>query len=177
MGQYFTACNLTKKQKINSYDFYNGAKITSHCYIGNKFTNQIILRLMPGGEWYGNRIAWVGDYAEETIDTNNTLLTDAIKEYEELKGINDTLNNNSNYYIYNLTKNEYVDVSKCRRNDFGLKVNPLPLLTMTKYIDSAYMNLTKAQKRLLHSWYGDQIAADFNKQNGFTEIIPDFCNI
>ena len=65
MGQYHRPCNLTTNEYLHPHDFGDGLKLLEFGESGQGTMSALILLLAPGGRWHGDRIAIVGDYAED----------------------------------------------------------------------------------------------------------------
>jgi len=145
MGQYYYPISLDKKQFILSHDCADGGdfvglKLMEHSYIGNPMVNVVEHLLMPGGEWYKSRLVWAGDYADgepdlekdENGETPN--LHCIIGDDDNNKIIGDLLLKNlgnipEEYcYVVNHSLKQFVDKRKIKKNDWGGKIHPLPLL-------------------------------------------------
>ena len=64
MGQYYKPVNLDKKKFVYSHDYGNGLKLMEHSWIDNDFVAIVENLIKKGGDWYGDRIVWAGDYAK-----------------------------------------------------------------------------------------------------------------
>ena len=159
MGQYYFPLMIgedeTGEQVLSraySHDFDSGLKLMEHSWIGNKFVNAVL------GELYcdAKRLAWIGDYATDVVDTN-TVFSDnfirgkrAFKKWYDIamRGVDDIktispdsvspydLNMENQYgFIINETKGvfldfeRYIETSKCGNGKEVWCVNPIPLLT------------------------------------------------
>lgn len=83
MGQYYGIINIDKKQHIYPHDLDNGAKIMEWSYIGNKMTNALMNLL--GGEWKGDRVYVVGDYADTCTDPSEVWVSAYKTAMQELE--------------------------------------------------------------------------------------------
>lgn len=141
MGQYYKPTNLDKMEWVYSHEikseFYNldgklvecgeGMKLMEHSYLGNKMMNVIENFLLEGGEWFGNRIVWAGDCAENEENTETTLYDLVEEKGKKVMGSTKGLPNER--YLLNLDKKEFIDLSKIKRDKEGFAIHPLPLLT------------------------------------------------
>jgi hypothetical protein len=73
MGQYYKPCSLEKMEYVYSHDYDNGLKLMEHSYIGNNFVAAVESLISKGGKWYGDRIVWAGDYADNEAPIGNGL--------------------------------------------------------------------------------------------------------
>ena len=65
MGQYYAAINFDKRQKVLPWDYVNGAKLMEFSWQGNNFMEAV--ENLLNNEWKGDRVLFVGDYAESYI--------------------------------------------------------------------------------------------------------------
>lgn len=63
MGQYYKIINVDKAQYLSPWDFDNGAKLMEWSYVRNHMV--LALLNLLAGEWAGDRVYVVGDYAED----------------------------------------------------------------------------------------------------------------
>ncbi len=139
MGQYYLAISLDAQTHLSSYDHagncgFNGLKLMEHSYIENPLTAAVENLIKEGGAWYGHRIVWGGDYADPEPNTGDEEYPDGYNLYQliENKMIvpkKDQKRNGRLRYLINLDKNEFVDLSKVRKDKYDLRIHPLPLLT------------------------------------------------
>lgn len=61
MGQYYTAVNIDKRERICSHSFGSGLKLTESSYVGNDYMEAFSWLL--AGPWKGDRVFYCGDYA------------------------------------------------------------------------------------------------------------------
>lgn len=136
MGQYYNPTNIDKKQWLRSHDYNNGLKLMEHSWIENGFVAAIEHLIKEGGAWYGDRIVWAGDYADNEKRRKNNLYTIIGTKKNKIQP--DPLErDNELIYLVNLDKNEFVDLTKVpvcdaewmKGSDFDWRVHPLPLLT------------------------------------------------
>lgn len=172
MGQYYKPMLKPKGGRVwkcfNPWDFNNGAKLMEHSYIGNAVTNYVknlILRTPM-------RLVWAGDYAddEKGKDTNLYCLFEA-KEPKDKSVPQESIE--SMRYLVNHKKKLYVDYSKVEKDEYGYRIDPMPLLCAEgngrgggDYHGSA-MNL-------IGSWARDLISVESEIPNGYTELVPSF---
>jgi hypothetical protein len=140
MGQYYSAISLDAETYLSSHDHsggdggFNGLKLMEHSYIGNPLTAAVENLIKEGGAWYGHRIVWGGDYADPEPNTGDKENPDGYNLYEliqirKIVPAKDQERNENLNYLINLDKNEFVDLSKVEKDNYGLKIHPLPLLT------------------------------------------------
>ena len=172
MGQYYKPTLKPKGGRVwkcfNPWDFNNGGKLMEHSYIGNAVTNYVknlILRTPM-------RLVWAGDYAddEKGKDRNLYCLFEA-KEPKDKSVPQESIE--SMRYLVNHKKKLYVDYSKVEKDEYGYRIDPMPLLCAEgngrgggDYQGSA-MNL-------IGSWARDLISVESEIPNGYTELVPSF---
>ena len=61
MGQYYTAVNIDKRERIYSHSFGSGLKLTESSYVGNDYMEAFSWLL--AGPWKGDKVFYCGDYA------------------------------------------------------------------------------------------------------------------
>ena len=67
MGQYYSAINVDKKEVIHPHDYRCGAKLMEFSYLGSDGTTNDFLATLSTlimGDWNGDRVYIVGDYAD-----------------------------------------------------------------------------------------------------------------
>ena len=128
MGQYYKPINLDSGQWLYSHDYGSGLKLMEHSWVGNEFVGGVMELLTEGGDWYKQRIAWVGDYHNEEGEID---YYDNVKDKNKIKPTNFlTEKEQEDSILVNHSKKQYVVMAKLPidGND-GWKINPLPLLT------------------------------------------------
>lgn len=183
MGQYYHPVSLEKKSYVSSHDFDNGLKLMEHSYIGNKFVNAVEQLIAKGGNWFGDRIVWAGDYADPELNDDGSiseknlvdLCEDRIKpQIDKIKYFR---------FLVNRTKKEFVDLSKVPvcdtyhwKDDNGkihttfYKIHPLPLLTCEG--NGRGGGDYHGESELIGAWARDVIQPQTKKPKGeFKEII------
>ncbi|MFW6246908.1 MAG: hypothetical protein ACOC22_01895 [bacterium] len=200
MGQYYKAVFYDHKVFMNAYDHtgtptndgLNGLKLMEHSYIGNPLLNAVENRLHELG---GARIVWAGEYADPEPHT-------VISESDEGNNLYDLIQGRLQYkfdtgyqkrngrlrYLINYDKKEDTDLRKCRKDNDGLIIHPLPLLTCegngegggAYHGDETYVG--RWTRDLKNFGLPPMIGIDTKKPKrrvnqdwkDFVEIIPDF---
>ena len=140
MGQYYRGAIVnriskrTKRIKVkmafDCYTHHNGAKLMEHSYVGNYYMKQYEHALAT--VFYNSPLVWVGDYADEKLDTNVYDSACNFIEKREKRGLDKnlkTLNELPNYkYAINFTKKMFVriDITETENGDYP--IHPLSLL-------------------------------------------------
>jgi len=136
MGQYYMPVSIEKEQSVYSHDYGNGLKLMEHSWIGNNFVGVVERLISKGGDWFGTRIVWGGDYADGDVDANGVETGNFYQKFGEnnIKPVFDKPKSRKLRYLVNLDKNEFVDLNKVPVTDvlykkFKYRIHPLPLLT------------------------------------------------
>ena len=139
MGQYFHGVilnshkkNYPNKEKVKAwlspYDYGNGAKLMEHSYIGNDYVSAFeALINKENGEYAGYPIIWAGDYADEEP---NTFKKEKVNVYSLCDEANKVMATQPKHYRYviNEDKNLFIDTDKIKKDEYGYRIHPLPLL-------------------------------------------------
>lgn len=172
MGQYYKPMLKPKGGRVwkcfNPWDFNNGVKLMEHSYIGNAVTNYVknlILRTPM-------RLVWAGDYAddEKGKDTNLYFLFEA-KEPKDKSVPQESIE--SMRYLVNHKKKLYVDYSKVEKDEYGYRIDPMPLLC-AEGNGRGYGDYQGSAMSLIGSWARDLISVESEIPNGYTELVPSF---
>ena len=172
MGQYYKPMLKPKGSEVwncfSPWDFDNGAKLMEHSYIGNSLTNYVKNLILHTPMC----LVWAGDYADEEKgkDTNLYCLFEATNPKDQSVPQESI---ESMCYLVNHKKKLYVDYSKVEKDEYGYRIDPMPLLCAEgngrgggDYHGSA-MNL-------IGSWARDLISVESEIPNGYTELVPSF---
>ena len=126
MGQYYKPLSMDKMEFVYSHSYGNGLKLMEHSYVGNNFVGVVERLIAKGGEWFGDRIVWAGDYADPEEGTEENL-------YSMATQINppdlDTKGKPQFRFIVNMDTKEFVDIENVPGDDDDWPIHPLPLLT------------------------------------------------
>lgn len=138
MGQYYKLMTLktrskeaknTQNEKIDkwfySHDFDNGLKLMEFSYVGNHLVNAFCSTL--AGE---AKIAVCGgDYADPDKKRQTRNLYDLAAKKTKANPVDYTDACTKTYqYIINEDTKQFVDVNKAKRDKWGYRIHPLPLL-------------------------------------------------
>lgn len=139
MGQYFKSVVLKKNYKTNSnnqtivslcaWDFFVGAKLVEHSYVGNNFMKAAMQLLAI---YKAHPFVWCGDYADERFtdkdgnkrnayEISHTITPEELQSMVEKNGIEDDYK-----YIVNYSKRQYIKVPDYKENQWIM--HPLSLL-------------------------------------------------
>lgn len=178
MGQYFAPVlgknRIEKKSDIlgffYTHDYDSGLKLIEHSYIGNKMMNAITYFLEHSGPCH---IVWAGDYADEIFE-NTTLCNLCFRNETSLK-ITSTAPDDYILprYLVNYDKNEFVDLEKCPKDNYGWQVHPLPVLTADSN-GRGSGDYRDKNDPLVGSWCNDLIGFERKEPENLEEIQPDF---
>lgn len=189
MGQYYKPVNIEKKQYLISYNYHNGAKLMEHSYLTNSLVSAVEQMLIPTGKWHKDRIAWCGDYADTIVDARSGVDTNVNiydmcnaecdcnvgNEWKKIFPFPDQKGKRLKRYrwLVNHTKKEVVDRNKEMTGVFGLKINPLPLLTADGNGRGGGDYRGNDEKHV-GRWRFDSISLETKKPEGFIEIELNF---
>lgn len=180
MGQYYRIAfkhkgERTWKTTKTSWDFNNGAKLMEHSYIGNPFVENVkdIIFDVP------TRLVWAGDYADE--EKNGKNLYDIVSEIEDdiakraklyVSNV-EHVPNVKKRFLVNDSKKLFVDYSKPKTDRWGLRIDPLPLLTAEGNGRGGgdYCGMSMG---IIGSWARDLIYVAENVPDGYKELEPNF---
>jgi hypothetical protein len=198
MGQYYKPISLEKKQGIRPWDYENGAKLMEHSYIGNGLVAVVESVIAEGGEWFGDRIVWGGDYADPEVDENGEVITSTWTDEKTGKvtpydvTLYDMVSDNlikpdevkrpKYRYLVNMDTKEYVDFNHVpvdhvwqdgpKGRKYPIKIHPLPLLTCEGNGRGGGDYRTK-ESELIGKWARNRVTVTTKKPKGHTELIFD----
>jgi len=128
MGQYYKPINLDSMEWLYSHEYdRNGLKLMEHSWIGNPFVGAVMTLLSPGNKWHKKPLVWCGDYYDEEGEENYYALVEDRNKLSDIESMTEEKQLNS--IIVNHTKKMYVVCKELRKNGYGWRINPLPLLT------------------------------------------------
>jgi len=140
MGQYYRPCSLEKMESVYSHNYDNGLKLMEHSYIGNDFVAVVESLIKKGGKWFGDRIVWAGDYADNEPESENNLYS--MVRDNTIEPVVSKPKKKLNF-LKNLDTGEFVDLQKVpvtnegdwidretgKKHHYVMRIHPLPLLT------------------------------------------------
>ena len=175
MGQYYRGVILKKENKktvkafVRSYDYNNGAKLMEHSWCGNKYVNALEILILANPQ----RVVWAGGYADEDKGYKSNLFG----RCDDKKKVNPPNTDEviSAKYVVNHTKKVFVDKSKISRDNWNMRIHPLPLLTVEGngrgggdyHFDEE--KPTESEK-MIGAWARDLISIEYEKPKGFKEL-------
>ena len=142
MGQYYSVVNVDKRQVLCPYDFGCGVKLTEFSWDHTKLP-LALYTLIGSGQWMGDRVLVVGDYAyfdlipKNVWDPDNEVICDGKTPYnyadENFKMLSpqDIPEPLTSYrYMFNTKEKTFVDVKHMPVSSLfdGHSMAPLPLL-------------------------------------------------
>ena len=173
MGQYYKPVNLDKKKFVYSHDYNNGLKLMEHSWIDNDFVAIVENLIKKGGDWYGNRIVWAGDYAENEPKRKHNLY----HIVGENKITPNTKRNPKLRYLKNLDTKEFVNLSKVPvsevYNDFKFRIHPLPLLTCEGNGQGGGDYFRQDKNNLIGKWARNRVTIQSHKPKDGIELVFD----
>ena len=185
MGQYFHGVilnshkkNYPNKEKVKAwlspYDYGNGAKLMEHSYIGNDYVSAFeALINKENGEYAGYPIIWAGDYADEEP---NTFKKEKVNVYSLCDEANKVMVTQPKHYRYviNEDKNVFIDTDKIKKDEYGYRIHPLPLLCADGNGRGGGDFWGKNQRRV-GSWKRDAVVVSDNRPGDtYKEISINF---
>ena len=174
MGQYFKVCNLQSRECVTCWDYNDFAKLLEHSWIQNRYVNVAEKLISKGGKWYGQQIAWSGDYSNNEEGESENLY--------DICGRNVIKPKFGKYKYYrflvNKTTNEFVDLDKVPISSvyegIEYRLHPLPLLTCTGNKSGNGDYYGEDLQNLVGSWARNIIEPTNKKPTSeYTEIIFD----
>jgi hypothetical protein len=168
VGQYYKAINITKKQGIEPWDYKTGAKLMEHSWMKDDFVKTVEGLLVEGGKWFGNRIVWAGDYADEEPNEQNNLY----HLLDKRKKLQPKTSGEYYRYIINIDDWEYIDKQKVP-NDDGWMIHPLPLMTCEGNGRGGGDFRNDDPNGLIGRWARKRIMVQKKKPKNMKEIIFD----
>jgi hypothetical protein len=140
----------------------NGLKLMEHSYLGNAVPGAVEARLAQSPA----RVVWAGDYADEEPDgttlyfiaDQSPLLDGAPVKYR---------------YLCNLDKGLHVDLDGIEEEDYGFRINPLPLLC-SEGNGRGGGDYHGTSMELVGSWARDLIAVSDTEPENSELLVPGF---
>lgn len=138
MGQHYKLMTLktrskeaknTQNEKIDkwfyAHEFDNGLKLMEFSYVGNNLVNAFCSTLVEEPKI----VVCGGDYADPDRKRQKCNLYDLATDKTKVNPVDyiDVCNKTYQYIINEDTK-QFVDVNKAKRDKWGMRVHPLPLL-------------------------------------------------
>lgn len=174
MGQYYYPVSIEKKEHVCSHDYGNGLKLMEHSYVGNNFMKVVERLISKGGRWFGDRIVWAGDYADNEV-------VDGVETTEKLYNICDVnikpdeVKSRKLRFLKNLDTNEYVDLNKVPVTDekWALQIHPLSLLTCEGNGRGGGDFRGEDPNGLIGKWARNRVVMQKTRPRSATELIFD----
>ena len=185
MGQYFRFCSIDKKKSISPFDFNNGLKLMEHSWLGNDYVGAAMFLISKGQPFYGDKIIWAGDYAENEFENSKDIgqnlynlcyenKIDIIVDVKKVKKLR---------YIVNLDTKEYVAICKSLVSEIWVdsttnkkhlfRIHPLPLLTCDGNGNGLGDFMGKDPNNLIGKWKRNRVVAQQRKPRNCKELIFD----
>ena len=185
IGQYYNPSNIDKKESIYSHDykfrwtnangkvmlFGNGLKLMEHSWLNNRFVGAVEMLIAKGGDWFGDRLVWAGDYADPeqgNEDNLYSLCARVKKRHTKVKYFR---------YILNMDTRQYVDKRKVPVTNSGVcdngkkycyRIHPLPLLTCEG--NGRGCGDYRGESPLIGLWSRQRITVSNEIPEGYTEL-------
>lgn len=152
MGQYYVIANVDKKQFLHPHRYDNGMKLMEWSYKGNRLVNTLLNLMM--GDWKGDRVYVVGDYADMSnadevwyqtykeladefgIKDGNyqqypdeySLHAYAEAHFEHVDMVGQMAANTTARFLVNRETEQVIDLEKCPADNYGYTIAPISLL-------------------------------------------------
>ena len=183
MGQYYMATIISKEgdiKAISPYPYGSGAQLMEHSYISDIYVNSVLNYLNKG-----DRLYWLGDYAEyEDLHNGDSKITK--HKFENLysdvwtecsKTTQVPTSRETPIYVINATKGCFVelDAIEFKSDRYGNRINVVPLLCSVGNGKGGgdYRGINMGD---CGAWAGDEIYATNNEEeliglSDYTEFI------
>ena len=169
MGQYFLPALKKKGQKnwrtYCAHKFDCGLKLMEHSYVNNPLTIHIKKLLFETP----TKLVWAGDYAEPEKGKEDNIYVLGVEQ----KIVPLDIELPEKYYLVNHTKKQFVDYSKIKADEYGYRIDPMPLLCSEGNGEGGGDYYGKNMK-LVGTWARDLISIEGEKPTGYQEVKPDF---
>ena len=171
MGQYYKPVSVEKREHVYSHAYGNGLKLMEHSWLTNAFVGIVEDLIAEGGRWFGDRIVWAGDYADEEKNRKSNLYGLCKTE------ITPEVSKNKYRYVLNLDTKDYVDTKKIPLSDvyedekgkeWPFTIHPLPLLTCEG--NGRGGGDFRKEDPLVGAWARNRVSVSNRKPKGFTEL-------
>ena len=143
-----------------------------HSYIGNTYVNALESLILSNPQ----SVVWGGDYADNDKGYKSNVY---MRCHDKLKVTppSDVGSIKSANFVVNHTKKTFVDKSKTPKDNWGMRIHPLPLLTVEGngrgggdyFSDTLDANPTENEK-LIGTWARDVISVEFKAPKGYKEL-------
>lgn len=182
MGQYYKPVSVDKMEHVYSHEYDNGLKLMEHSWIGNNFVAVVERLIAKGGRWYGDRIVWAGDYADEEPDHSEGENLYSLSENNKIKPKPVKNNGNPEFrFIVNMDKKQFVDLEKVpvsnvwtdpdTKKEYKYFIHPLPLLTCEGN-GRGGGDFRGDEKKLVGVWARDRITVQNElPEDGYVELL------
>ena len=185
MGQYYKFVSVDKEKSISPINFDNGSKLMEHSWLNNNYVGAAMQLISKGQPFYGDKIVWAGDYADNEIKNGKKLrrnLYDLCSNYKIAIKIDEN-NIKKLRYIVNLDTKEYVAICKSLVSEiwtdsttnkkYSFRIHPLPLLTCDGNGNGLGDFMGKDPNNLIGKWKRNRVVAQQRKPRNCKELIFD----
>ncbi len=160
---------------ICPHAYRSGAKLMEHSYVRNPLVNLVEYLISRQGPFYKSRIVWAGDYADSEGGDVMRNLYHVAEEREDwlMFSLPKGFDNSALRYIVNHTTKQYIDKAKCKEDQHGLAIHPLPLL-VSEGNGCGGGDYCGQNENVCGQWSRDYISMETKIPSGFTELETDF---
>jgi len=153
MGAYYQG--TVNHTRYETWSIGQGAKLMEHSYIGNNYVGLVMDEL----EKKPAPVRWVCDYSEneDGFDWEKTTEASFSKDAKAFDPI---------YFIYNHTKNVYIDMAELISlfSDRSMMMHPIPILCNSETESMGGGDLHQEESRR-GTWYGDTLEVVYDRIN------------
>ncbi len=185
MGQYYKFVSVDKEKSISPINFDNGSKLMEHSWLNNNYVGAAMQLISKGQPFYGDKIVWAGDYADNEIKNGKKLrrnLYNLCSNYKIAIKIDEN-NIKKLRYLVNLDTKEFVDISKSpisnvwidpeTRKKHSYCIHPLPLLTCEGNGRGCGDFSGEDPNNLVGKWHRNRVVSQKQKPRNCKELIFD----
>lgn len=169
MGQYYLPalkCKGEKKWRTYcAHDFDCGLKLMEHSYVNNPLTQYIKQLLFQTP----TRLVWAGDYAEPEKGKDENLYE--LGSEQKIVPLDVVLP--EKYYLVNHDTHEYVDYAKIKKDSYGYRIDPMPLLCSEGNGQGGGDYWGKSMS-LVGIWARNFVSIENSIPDDYTELVPGF---
>lgn len=178
MGQYYKVYMQRENGEedvfdtnVSGVDDFFGAKIMEHSWWKNLFCNCVAKLIYKNPA----KIAWVGDYADDTNAENINEIYNKVWEDDNSHAVAHDEILLDNKYLVNHTKGIYMNCNKYKEKSIvdGWTVHPLPLLTAVGNGQGGgdYYGVNEQD---VGKWYMDLVSIEDDVPKGYDEVLYTF---
>lgn len=184
MGQYYKFVSLDKQKSISPLKFDNGSKLMEHSWLNNDYVGAAMQLISKGQPFYGDKIVWAGDYADNEIKNGKEISSNLYSLCSNYKIEKIDKNKIKKLrYLVNLDTKEYVSICKSPISSIWIDpitkkkhsycIHPLPLLTCEGNGRGCGDFCGEDPNKLVGKWHRSRVVAQTKKPRNCKELIFD----